>query len=67
MGWKQMQREMDSEEITYQMALDLVEADELKARRAGVPTASDLHASPPGRRLSAKDPDWFKKLERWTG
>lgn len=67
MGVKQMQAVVDDEEIAYQMAYDLIEADEQKARRAGVPTLSEVRAVPAGKRLSAKDPDWFKKLEKFAG
>lgn len=57
---------MDTEEVTYQMALDIVESEESRARRAGVPTVAETMATPPARRVSAKDPDWFAKLERFA-
>jgi hypothetical protein len=57
---------MDMEEIAYQMALDVVEAGEVTARRAGVPTLSETLATPPGRRIGRHDPDWFAKLDRMT-
>ena len=66
MGLKQMGREMDAEEITYQMALDLTEGEEATARRLGVPTVAETMKVSPGRRISAHDPDWFKKLEKMT-
>ena len=58
---------MDLEEITYQMALDLVEADEQRAHRQGVKTPAEVRAIPPGQWITAKDPDWFRKLSKVYG
>ena len=66
MGWRRLVQEMDSQEIAYQMALDLIDAEEQQARRAGVPTVGEVRAMPPGRRIGAKDPDWFTKLEHFA-
>jgi len=65
MGFKRMATEMDREEIAYQMAYDLADADEAEARRRGVSSPSAIQAA--GRCISARDPDWFKNLEKWTG
>lgn len=54
---------MDADELSYQIALDRVEGDELAARSAGVPTVTETMAVPPGRRIGRSDPNWFKKLE----
>jgi hypothetical protein len=56
----------DGRELNYQMALDLIEGEEARARRLGVPTVSETLATPPGRRISAHDPDWFAKLEKMS-
>jgi hypothetical protein len=56
----------DGREITYQMALDLIEGEEATASRLGVPTVAQTLATPPAGRISAKDPDWYKKLERMS-
>jgi hypothetical protein len=64
MVWKEMLAGMDSEEIAYQMALDIVEADEGKARREGVPTVSQALSAPAGSRIGAKDPNWYARLEK---
>jgi hypothetical protein len=65
MGLKQMLDVMDREELDYQMAYDLVEADEQQARRQGVPTPSQIRAGAPG--IGRRDPDWFKKLAKAAG
>jgi len=56
----------DGREINYQMALDLIEGEEATARRLGVPTVTETMNAPAGRRVGARDPDWFTKLERLT-
>jgi hypothetical protein len=66
MSWKHMIAALDSQELNYQMALDIVESDEGKARREGVPTVSETMRVPAARRVSAHDPDWFAKLEKWS-
>jgi len=59
-----MLRMMDSEEINYQMAYDLVEVDEREAQRKGVPTVTQIRSGAAGPRLRLDDPDLLKKLER---
>lgn len=54
---------MDTVELAYQIAMDRVERDETVARRHGVPTVSESLATPPGRRITRGDPEWFKKIE----
>jgi len=63
----ELDRAMPVIEFHEWMAFDTIEADDQQARRLGVPTESDINAMPPGRRLSAKDPDWFKKLQALAG
>lgn len=54
----------DSEELTYQMAYDLIEADEQKARLAGVQPSA---AVPDSRRIRLDDPDFLTKMLRAQG
>lgn len=54
---------MDADELAYQAALDHVETDELKAHRAGVPTAAETMATASGRRIGRQDSNWFARLE----
>jgi len=63
----ELDRAMPVTEFHEWMAFDTIEAADQQARHLGVPTVSDIQAMPPGRRLSAKDPDWFKKLEALAG
>lgn len=44
MGVKRMLRELDSEEITDQMAFDIIDAEDAEAQRKGIPAPT---ATPP--------------------
>jgi hypothetical protein len=61
---KELEERMDEEEIDLQMAYDLVDADEQRARRLGVKTPAELRAT---RGIGARDPDWFRKLSKLYG
>lgn len=67
MTLKESTDRIDDEELDYQMAYDLVEADEQQARRQGVKTPDEVRAMPSSQWISAKDPDWFKKLSKVHG